>query len=295
MLEVLEPTPGKPHAPLGALPYYPIVNFLTDRPMATRFTTLLPLKKYPDRDQQALEALDADPDTSVVYGLQHLTSMPRPQAYAPELFEGLIRRYRLGEVFDEEPDGIVFALLERREQEGPDAHEVVLYDFADALEHSRFSAPDYDPIAAKGGVVDATLESWPFERPVVSFPATPSPGRSRLSYALRDVGPVRLRFGVAMNPDEWRHFFPTNLRFVVRLDEETLFDRTLDPRQDLDDRRWIWADLPLEDYSGRTLHFEISTSNGYGAGLHLGGFARPRLVREEAEPMHAPAETRDAQ
>jgi hypothetical protein len=279
MIEDLATAPGEQPAPLGALPYYPMLNFLVERPLATRFITLLPMKKYPDRDQQALDDLDRDPNAEMVYGLQHLTGMPRPQEYAPELFAGLIERYQLGTIFDASQTGPVFGLLEDRIDDS--AREVVLRDFAADLDSGRFAAPDYDPVAAKGRAVAPSIETWPFEYPVVSIPATPTPGQSRLSFSLEDLGPARLRFGVAMNPDEWRHFFPTHLRFRVLLGERVLFDQTLEARLDLSDRRWVFADLPLDDYAGRTLHLEIATNNGYGAGLNLGGFARPRLVRDE--------------
>jgi hypothetical protein len=280
MIGALATAPGQEPAPLAALPYYPVVNFLTGRPLASRFSVLLPLKKYPDRDQQVLDGIDADPRTEVIYGLQHMTGMPLPQDYAPELFAGLIERYRLGKIFDATQAGPIFGLLERRE-ENATALETVLLDFAEELGGGRFAAPDYDPVAAKGRQIGPSVETWPFERPVVSFPATPAPGTSRLSFRLEDAGAARLRFAVAMNPDEWRHFFPTHLRFRALLDQRVLFDQTLEARLDLSDRRWVFADLPLDDYAGRTLHLEIATNNGYGAGLNLGGFARPRLVRDE--------------
>jgi hypothetical protein len=101
--------------------------------------------------------------------------------------------------------------------------------------------------------------------------------------ALDEGGEIRLRFGVAMNPDEWRHFLPTGLHFRVRVDDRVVFERFLDPRRTLDDRRWIYADVPLAEVrldaaTAARISFEASTDNGYGTMPSLAGFASPELV-----------------
>jgi hypothetical protein len=211
--------------------------------------------------------------------------MPKPQAYAPRLFAGLIERYRLGAIFDESPSGMVFALLERRGGPGDDA---LLYDFAARLgaarleivsEEGAVSAPESGRVAA--------LEMWPFEAPVMTFPATPDPGHSRLRFELDVPVDARLRFGAAMNPDEWRHFLPAELRFRVRIDGRVVFDESLDSRADLSDRRWLLADLPIAAGVGGApvaVDFELSTNNGYGRIPGLGGWSSPRLVRADRLP-----------
>jgi hypothetical protein len=303
VVDRLEAPAGGPAKPLGAIPYYPMFNFLTARPLATRFITILPLEKFPDRDEQVLASFASIPGTELLYGFQHLTGMPRPQDYAPTLFEGLTARYSLGDVFDSGLKGMVFALLEPREPVAPDAG-ATLYRFAEHVSEARFETPMKETKDGRGGgenvrmiAPTVSLATWAFERPVISFPATPEPGASRLVYdieagkldaldsldALGDGAELRLRFGVAMNPDEWRHFLPTGLRFRVRVDDRVVFERFLDPRRTLDDRRWIYADLPLTEVrldaaTPIRISFEASTDNGYGTVPNLAGFASPELV-----------------
>jgi hypothetical protein len=219
-----------------------------------------------------------------------MTGMPRPQQYAPALLDGLADRYTLGEVFDAEADSPVFAVLERRQQ--PHGHgEQLLYRFSQHVAEAVFDTPLERARIGHGGRTippSVSLRTWPFERPVISFPAAPMPGASRLQFALdadtleglqvSEGRVLRLRFAVAMNPDEWRSFMPTALRFRVTTGEEIAFEHQLDPRRDLGDRRWVHADLPLDPAKAERIRFEIATDNGYGTSVNLGGFADPRIV-----------------
>jgi hypothetical protein len=274
VLDDLRPTTAG--APLAALPYYPMLNFLAERPLATRILAVLPLAEFPDRDEQILADIDRDPRTDVVYALQHLTGVPRVADYAPRLFAGLADRYQLGTVFNHRPEGMIFARLAPRRQTG----EEVLYDFAAQLGGARTAVVvDEEAGRAVGRPGPPTVEIWPFESPVLAVQASVAPARTVVTFDVPAFSDARLRFGVAMNPEEWRHFLPATLRFVVRVDERPVFDTELDPRRELGDRRWVWADLPLEAAAATTVSFEASTDNPYGAVGRLAGWARPRIVR----------------
>jgi hypothetical protein len=275
---------GAPPAPLAALPYHPTLNFLTGRPLATRFFTVLPLEEFPDRQEQILADLARDPRTEMVYSLQHAASIPRPQAFAPKVFDALVERYRLGEgpgeIFNgTRPEGLLFARLVPRTPQP----ERVIYDLAAELAaatvHEVGGWHDGPPVpAATDGRV--SLEVWPFERPVVSVTPASPPGRTLLTYTLDVPSAARLRFGAAINPDEWTHFLPIGARFIVRLDDIVAFDRAIDPRARFEDRRWVWMDLPIAA-GRRTIIFEVAADNGFGAQPHLTGWARPRIVAAE--------------
>jgi len=280
------PDDGGDPAPLAALPYQPTLNFLTGRPLATRFLTVLPLSEFPDRQEQILADLARDPRTEIVYSLQHVAFIPRPQRSVPQVFDALVERYRLGtgpgELFgDPVADAPhLFARLIPRAQ----VEEQVAYDFAAHLDDAVVrevggGGEDGRPMnAAADGRV--TLQAWPFERPVISVTPASAPQRMQLRYASVDVPPdARLRFGVAVNPDEWTYFLPVRTNFTVRVDGAVVFERRIDPRDRLEDRRWVWDDVPVAA-GRRTITFEVMTHDDYNAIGNLVGWARPRLVAD---------------
>jgi hypothetical protein len=270
LLRELTPASADASAPLAALPASPTLNFLTGRPLATRFLTLLPLEEFPDRDEQIVRDFARNSRTEFVYSLQRAAIELRPQDYAPGVFAALVDDYELGEVFNgTQTEGLLLARLQRREH--PD--ETVLYDFAGRLDDAAVSGGSA-PVADLDVV---SIDVWPFERPVLSVtPATP-PERRDLTYSVDLPVASRLRFGVAMNPDQWANFFVCSLRFSVEIDGDAVFDTTLDPRQNFADRRWVWADLPLSAGS-HAITFATSADNPFCALPRTAGWARPRLV-----------------
>jgi hypothetical protein len=277
----LMPEAGGDPAPLAALPAQPVLNFLTGRPLATRFLTLLPNKEYPDRDEQVVRDLNRDPRTEIVYSIRHIPFAPLPQDFIPGVFAKLVAHYQLGtgrsEIFSgTNPDGLLLVHLKRREER----HEDVLYDFAEHLDQAVISRFDDAGKSGGGAPPDDTIrriDTWPFESPVVTIAPLVSPGARSLTYAVEAGTEARLRFGVAMNPDRWSSFFARSLHFVVRIDETVVFEDTIEPHRNFDDRGWKWADVPVAP--GRhSVEFEVSTDNRFGTDLGIAGFARPRLV-----------------
>lgn len=275
LIETLAKRPG---VPLASLPYEPALNFLADRPLATRFFALLPLEEFPDRQEQMIADLARDPRTQIVYSLQLLASIPRPQEYAPKLFRALVNRYSLGKMFNgTRMDGWLFSLLRPR----PKTDERILFDFAEHLPEATVrEVGGYGGISrVEDGDGRFGLEIWPFERPVVSLRPMVQPAKTQLAFSVDVPQPARLRFGVAMNPDEWSRFLTSALHFVVRADDRVLFNVTLDPSRDFDDRRWEFADIPVS--AGRkTFVFETSSDNEFGVVDNLAGFAHPRLIAD---------------
>jgi hypothetical protein len=274
LLAALAPKPGETPAPLAALPYQPTLNFLSGRPLATRFLTVLPLEEFPDRQEQILADLERDPRTEIVYGLQHLSAIRRPQYFAPRLFAALTDRWQLGRVYSGTRfDGQVYAHLDPR----PPVHEAVVWDFADHLDDATLREVDAD--GATRPVADVPrIDMWPFERPVVSVVPAIAPAVRRLTWTVDVPEGARLRFGAGMNPDEWTHFLPAALRFVVRVDGAAVWEGGVDPRRRFEDRHWLWGDVAVAPGRERTIAFDVSTDNGYGTVANLAGWAHPRLV-----------------
>jgi hypothetical protein len=283
LLPALAVAEGQKPMPLGSLPYNPALNFLTARPLATRFLTVLPLEEFPDRQEQILADIERNPGTELVYSLQHLPSITRPQRYVPRLFAALVDRYELGDgpgmVFNgTRMDGLLFARLVPRTPR----EELVVYDFAAHLADAtvmEVGGAGHTHVTPAAGDDRVRIDMWPFERPVIAMFTALAPAATRLVYTV-DVPPgTRLRFGVAMDPDEWTHFLPTELRFAVHLDDRSVFERRLDPRLRFEDRRWEWADLPVPE-GQHAIAFDVSAENAYGQELNLAGWARPRLVAD---------------
>lgn len=276
LVEALRLAPD-PNAPLAALPYVPALNFLADRPFATRFFALLPLEEFPDRQEQMIADLLRDPRTEAVYSLQHLASIPRPQEYAPRFFDHLVRTYRLGRMYNgTRMDGWLFSVLERRTP--PD--EEVLFAFADHLAEARVAVREDDGASGRPTDIAPSLQVWPFEKPVVSLRPSIQPARTALSFEVDVPRAARLRLGAAMNPDEWTRFLTSALHFTVRVDGEVVFDETLDPARNFADRRWELADIPISA-GRREFVFETSSDNEFGVVDNLAGFAAPRLVTDD--------------
>jgi hypothetical protein len=271
--------------PLAALPYTPLLNFLTGRPLATRFLTLLPLEEFPDRQEQVLADLAKDPRTEILYSLQHASAIPRPQEYMPKVFAALVDRYQLGtgpgQVYSGTiTDGLLFARLVPR----PPLEEIVLYDFSAHLADA--TVEDLDGFATPGkkpadGDPRVGLDVWPFEAPILWLTPQSPPGYTRLEFSVAVPRPALLRSGVAMNPDEWTHFLQCAVQFVIRVDGSVVYDITVDPRRKFEDRRWAWADVALQPADRRHIAFEVRTDNSFGAVPHLAGWARPRLVAND--------------
>jgi len=264
---------------LAALPASPTLNFLLERPLVTRFLTLLPMREFSDRGAQVLADLARHPDADIVYSLNRAAYTPRPQDYMPEVFDALIDRYQLGSgaggVFNgTRTDGLLLVRLERRSA----TRERMLYDFAEQLGNATLhvvggEAQDLAPDAAE-------LDRWPFEAPVVTFAPPQPPHVHELRYRFETGTAGRLRFGAAMNPDTWAGFLRCSLHFSVVLDGMPIFETTLDPRSELADRRWAWADLPIPP-GEHEVGFRVSAGNAFCAAPDIAGWARPRLVRDE--------------
>lgn len=278
LLDALATPAGQEPAALAALPASPALNFLLERPLATRFLTLLPLQEFEDRDAQVLADLARHPEADYVYSLNRASYTPRPQDYMPEVFEALIDRHQLGagpgRVFSgTRMDGLLLARLDPRSP----VREAVLYDFAEQLGKATIERIDVSG-RVSATQAQASVDAWPFESPLLTIAPPLPPESIGIRYRVEVPERARLRFGVAMNPDTWAGFLPTALHFVATVDGEPVFDTILDPRVDVADRRWVWADVPIEAGT-HEVSFQTSTNNAFGAKPGIAGWARPRLVR----------------
>ncbi|MFP6664613.1 MAG: glycosyltransferase family 39 protein [Deltaproteobacteria bacterium] len=257
------------------VPCLPVLSFLADRPTASRFIWLWPRDAYADRDEQIMAALEAEPDTSLVYVLMHTPFAPRPQVVIPELFDYVAENYFLDEVIGA-PDRLVCGIAARRS--GTEAVAHLRLDASLDNAHARLASGAEVPVAELVG-----LENWPLTRGVVYLkPGENAP--NTLSWRLRVPEGARLLASAGVHPDLWQSLgaFPLRLGIELRSSRgtETLLRTEKDVFGRPDDRLWTPVDADLAAWAGEEVEIIFSTEAlGWKPGQReMAGFAEARIV-----------------
>jgi hypothetical protein len=97
-----------------------------------------------------------------------------------------------------------------------------------------------------------------------------------------------IRTAIALHPDKWFAMPSFETHFEIALvpaggsheGRDEVFERTLDPQDEIADRGWFEVEIPLEAWAGRPVLLELAVSvdSEDGESLLVGGFAEPRLV-----------------
>ncbi len=112
VLDAIERTP--PDRPLLAYPYHPFLNFLADRPGATRYLFLWPVEWNDKRDDEIIAVLEERPDTTVLYSLSQLVHLGSPRDFATKLYRYLADNYEIEpDLRDRDPRPLVPATAPR--------------------------------------------------------------------------------------------------------------------------------------------------------------------------------------
>jgi len=241
--------------PILVVPYHPLVYFLADRAPATRFLFTWPVEYQSGRDREVLDAVDRLGVRTVVHGTATAPQLGTLGDAAPALLAGLVDRFRVAEVFGEEPWGISFLRLERR--------------------------PPFPPSTR---VLDAPVDGahaavWPFERVLaVELPAGGGARDVRIPIAAGDAGELVLGYG--MNPDRWVAERPTPLVFEASLEREgevtPLFSDRRDPQANVRERAWPERRFAL-DGRPATLVLRVTAPGGTPADGNLAAWTIPRI------------------
>jgi len=87
-----------------------------------------------------------------------------------------------------------------------------------------------------------------------------------------------------VHPARWIGYPALAVSFRIRVDHETVWERTLDPQRDVADRGWIDVDVSLARFAGRTVELGFSTAaeRPEAEAPEMGGFALPRLITAPA-------------
>lgn len=265
--------------PLAALPYHPLLNFLSARPGASRYYVVWPVDLDDSRDAQVIRALDTRPDTLVVYSTTLFPHFPPFREYAPQLYDYLIDHYEVDGALGAKPGALVFMRLRRSEApagrsllgpvlpaarvlrepfDGP-AREAAAEERAELVTEARWP---FAHVLAIGSLADAAV--------AVAYRLTPSAGEH-----------FRARCGV--DPDHWDLPAPSVAFTVAVRDagfEEPVFTASADPFHLPADRRWQDVDVDLARWTGRPVDLVLRVAGPRGApGVPArGGWADPRIA-----------------
>lgn len=276
-----------PGETVAVIPYFPIVQFLADRPGPHRSSYIVwPHAEFEDRDRRIIDAMEAKGTDVVVYNFTQFLTFPLLQNFAPELFDYLVDHFDMQRVFTYDHAGYKLAgLLRGNEYErGEPLLDEVLPEVV-----VRVESEERPPraIAPADRVTFVARQAWPFRRVLAQRPSSAG-ARSVLSLPVRASSGDVLHTAVGVNPQLWFDL-PTysvtfKLEAVSQGQRQLLYARQLKPHVILGDRGWFEVDIPLEEWVGRPLRLEFSTTTDSPAGeqLAMGGWAEPRVIRTGA-------------
>ena len=267
-------------ARLAALPYHPLLNFLSARRGVTRFYYVWPVEHNHDRDTEVVRGLEADPTALVVYGSTLAPHFPRVSEYADHLFRYLATHFSIERTFGAEWGAFTFFVL----QPAPGvAGQSLLGESVSAAQVALrdVGAPAQEVLPAdRSKLMREAL--WPFH-PVVEMAGVPG-HTVILAYQIKPAAGQLFHTSYAVNPDRWGDVFVPAVRFAVSVrdetDEHTLVDVALDVQHNPSDRRWQDAEIDLSPWAGRSIELRLEVSIAADATPQpaLAGWGDPTLV-----------------
>jgi hypothetical protein len=273
---------------VSVIPYFPIVQFLMDRPGPHRSSYIVwPFPEFADRDERIIRAMEEKQVELVIYNFTQFMNFPLMSEFSPLLFSYVVDNYVIDEVFSYDFSGYKLAGLKRTREVPPG--QPLVRDLV-AVGALRVE-PEMGPAraVAPGERSDFLVEqNWPF-RPVMALRPTDDGGRSVFSLEI-DVPPdARLHTAVGTNPSAWFEHPAYSSSFALAVvgedgSRKELYSRELRPHSVFEDRGWFPVDVSLADYAGFrvTLEFSTATQLPQGESLLGGGWELPRLVVEES-------------
>lgn len=278
VLAALAETPAD--RPLLAYPYHPFLNFLADRPGLSRYLFLWPVEWNRERDAEIIAALEARPDTTILYSLSQLIHLGSPREFAPELYSYLTRNYSIERQFGVVTPGLSFLQLRR----DPAPEQGSLRDAITQRARVVLTPADGSGESSAGDPAEfVQIVDWPFYETVVltTRPAT----EVALRIPLQPRPGDRLRTAYATNPEHWEYIFYPAAEFRLAIaeaggGEQTLLRRRLDTGPNALDRQWFAVDIDLAPWAGQDVELVlgVSTVAGTFPRNDLAGWRVPHVV-----------------
>jgi hypothetical protein len=271
----------RPDQTLAAIPYYPLLNFLADRRGPHRAAYIVwPFAEIPDRDQQVVDAMDAQQTPVVIYHFTNrFLSFPPFEEYAPSIYQYLVDRYQVDRVFSYDAWDHMIEALTRAPEQLP-GRPIDLDGAAMRITRAGRRVAVEVPLSRETQFFAET--TWPFQ-PVLAL--TPAPGgATAVSFDVEPAAGEHLSTAVGLHPDDWFQTPPAAATFSIAVEvegiREMLYERTLRPTKVLTDRGWFPVDLSLDRWVGRRvkLVFETRAVEPGPRRVPTGGWALPRLA-----------------
>ncbi len=267
--------------PLLAYPYHPFLNFLANRPGATRYLFLWPVEWNDKRDDEIIAVLEARPDTTVLYSLTQLVHLGSPRHFAAKLYRYLADNYEIARTYGISTRGLSFLQLRRRPA-------VVDGSLLAAVENrSTITKQPRNGVATNltnGREKFLRVVDWPFRRTATLKTQPAAEVALRIPYAPR-VGD-RLSSSYATNPEHWEYIFtpPVRFRLAVATDdgsERTLIEREVTPGNNAAQRRWFNVEIDLSPWAGQSIDIVLGVFTRWGTkpSFQLAGWEIPNITR----------------
>lgn len=267
---------ASPAESVAVLPYFPVLSFLADRRGPHRSSYVVwPVPDHPDRDRQIIAAMEREQTPAVLYSVTQWPQFPRFETYAAPIVDYLVEHFETTRVFSPDPWGYILLGLERR-RAAPAGTPL-------PVATGRVFEIDGDGTRRSADAGAFAVTRWPF-RDVMAIQPSAGGARHELVLPLTVPPGARLTTALGMHPARWVGYPALAVTFRVRVDGETVIERTLDPQRNVADRGWTEVDVPLEGHAGRTVELGFSTAaeRPEAEALEMGGFALPRLVTAPA-------------
>lgn len=248
-----------PGVPLPAYPTHPSIAFLAERETVGGFHVIWPLQGE-ERDGKIIADIENRRVEHLVFSISQWGHLGSFEATAPELFNYLVENFEISRTFSNETAGPILL----------------------ALEHSQLAPSG----TARGATITSERfveSSWPF-REVQSQPVTLGDDEIvKISIVIPRDKPI-LATDLGINPSRW--FGPPvgPFRFTIEVEENSdrqrVLDQSIDPRHNVEDRKWHPVRVDLTPYAGRRvdLHFRVKVSSLREDPQNLAGWSALRFA-----------------
>jgi len=137
------------------------------------------------------------------------------------------------------------------------------------------------------GTYEIRSDSWLGEN--MLFMKPPNVGQINQTYSLFIPENSTLKFSVSLAPDTWHTLKGNGVEFIVlagekgtNTDYETLFDRYIDPKNNVADRKLFKEQVDLRRYWGKDIELVLQTKSGPNNNsiYDTAGWGNPRIVMQ---------------
>jgi hypothetical protein len=270
---------------VGAMPYFPIVNFLAERDGPHRSAYIVwPFPELPDRDQRIIDGIEETHTNLIIWNFTQFFSINPVWEHAPVLFEYLVDHFEIDRVFSHDEWGYKLAGLTRSDPALASRGERIVPEDGEGVAITVVGGGPPRPVPPEARSVYLQEMLWPFRR-VLALRASTGGRSTVMSVPLRvpDDG-ARLRTAVAVHPQWWFKLPPSWVEFRLVLRDEAgdvqpLFAQKLNPTLRLADRGWFDVDVSLDAWAGQavTVEFINEAERPTGETLWMGGWSIPLL------------------